>query len=230
MSPTVVEILESCPFFADINESAFRRLFAIARLVRFRAGQLIFLQGAPCPGMYIVGRGLVRIFKRGKQGRERVLHLVGPGETFAEVAAIGNFPCPASAEAVAPTTCALVPLEPLQKLIHEDHELCRQLLLGLCLWVRRLVDLVEDLTLRDATARVARLLLQKAPEDHPLLRLPTLKRHLAAQLDLTSETFSRVLRRLELNGAIKHLGRNELEIVNRGKLLELAQLEPHEGT
>lgn len=230
MSLTVVEILESCPFFANITESAFRGLFTIARLVRFQAGQVIFVEGAPCPGMYIVGRGLVRIFKRSKQGRERVLHLVGPGETFAEVAAIGNFPCPASAEAVAPTTCVVLPLEPLQKLIHEDHELCRELLLGLCLWVRRLVDLVEDLTLRDATARVARLLLQKASQDHSVLRLPTFKRHLAAQLDLTSETFSRVLRRLELNGAIRHLGRNELEIVNRRKLSELAQVDPHKTT
>ena len=225
MSPSAVEILENCPFFADVNDTAFRRLFAISRVVKFRSGQTIFRQNELCPGMYVVGTGLVRIFKRTPQGRERVLHLVGPGETFAEVAAIGNFPCPACAEAVSPTTCVLLPLEPLQKLIAEDHELCRQLLLSLCLWVRRLVDLVEDLTLRDAAGRVARLLLEKSHRDHQKVRLPTLKRHLAAQLDLTSETFSRVLRRLELVGAIKHLSRNELEIINMKKLEELAQLE-----
>ncbi|MBC7354191.1 MAG: cyclic nucleotide-binding domain-containing protein, partial [Thermogutta sp.] len=60
MSPSAVEILENCPFFADVNETAFRRLFAIARVVRFRSGQTIFVQNDPCPGMYVVGTGLVR--------------------------------------------------------------------------------------------------------------------------------------------------------------------------
>jgi CRP/FNR family transcriptional regulator len=53
----------------------------------------------------------VRIFKTAAGGREHVLHIVGPGGSFAEVAAIGGFAVPASAEAVKKTTCLLLPLD-----------------------------------------------------------------------------------------------------------------------
>lgn len=225
MEPNVIDILQNCPLFAHVDEAGFRRLFAVARLVRFRKGQMIFREGQACPGMYVVGSGLVRIFKRGSQGQEKILHLVGPGETFAEVAALGQFQCPASAEAVSATTCAFVPIESLQKLIAENHELCRQLLIGLCLWVRRLVDLVEDLTLRDAVGRVARFLLRQVDGNKRTVRLPGLKRHLAAQLDLTSETLSRTLRRLETRGLIKHLSRAEIQILNTTDLGKLAEIQ-----
>lgn len=225
MEPNVLDILQNCPLFAEVDEAGFRRLFSAARLVRFRKAQTIFLEGQPCPGMYVVGSGLVRVFKRGSQGQEKVLHLVGPGETFAEVAALGQFECPASAEAVSATTCVLLPIEPLQRLILENHDLCRQMLIGLCVWVRRLVDLVEDLTLRDATGRVARFLLRQIEGNQTTVRLPGLKRHLAAQLDLTSETLSRTLRRLETRGLIKHLSRAELQVLNPAGLAKLAEIQ-----
>lgn len=225
MEPNVIDILGNCPLFAQVDDTGFRRLFAVARLVRFRKGQMIFRQGETCPGMYVVGSGLVRIFKRGAQGQEKILHLVGPGETFAEVAALGEFECPASAEAISATTCVFVPIESLQQLIRENHELCRQLLMGLCLWVRRLVDLVEDLTLRDATGRVARFLLCQVDGRHSTVHLRGLKRHLAAQLDLTSETLSRILRRLETRGLIKHLSRSELQILDSAGLESLAEIQ-----
>lgn len=225
MVSNIIEILENCPLFAQVNDAGFRRLFAVARLVRFRKGQMIFRQGEACSGMYVVGSGLVRVFKRGAQGQEKILHLVGPGETFAEVAALGEFDCPASAEAISATTCAFVPIESLQQLIRENHELCRQLLIGLCLWVRRFVDLVEDLTLRDAAGRVARFLLCQVDENQNTIHLRGLKRHLAAQLDLTSETLSRILRRLETRGLIKHLSRSELQILDSAGLERLAEIQ-----
>ncbi len=217
VTPQLVTILQECPFFSRLDERRFARLFAMSRLVRFRKGQMVFRQGQDCPGIFIVGTGLVRIFQRGPQGREQVLHLVGPGGTFAEVAAIGGFQCPANAEAVTASVCALVPQEPFTRWMQEDHELCLKIIFGLTAWTRYLVGLLEDVTLRDATGRLARWLLTSVGENG-IIRLPSFKRHLASQLNITSETLSRTLRRLQDGGIIQSNGRGVIRILDRARL------------
>ena len=91
MPLNVAEILHSCRFFAEVQDQAFERLLRIARIVKFEKGTRIFHENQECPGVYVVGSGLVRVFKTGSSGKEHTLHMVGPGDTFAEVAAIGGF-------------------------------------------------------------------------------------------------------------------------------------------
>ena len=108
------------------------------------------------------GRGWCGCSRPVPGGKEHVLHMVGPGESFAEVAAIGGFPLPASAEALKKTTCVLLPLERFRHALAEDHELCLGMMTSMTIWARRLVTLMEDITLRDAAGRLARFLLELA--------------------------------------------------------------------
>ena len=190
----IVDVLSSCELFSAVKPAGFQRLATIGRLCQFRKGQVVFRENDPCPGVYVVGQGLVRVFKTGAGGREHVLHMVGPGGTFAEVAAIGNFALPASAEAVKKTTCVLLPRERFRDALAEDHNLCMDMMTGLTVWVRRLVALMEDITLRDAAGRLARFLLELPQSKRTadgIVKLPGLKRYVASHLNLTSETFSR---------------------------------------
>jgi CRP/FNR family transcriptional regulator, dissimilatory nitrate respiration regulator len=209
--------------FARLQPESFQRLASIAHLCSFRKGEQIFRDGDPCPGVYVVGNGLVRVFKSGPGGKEHVLHMVGPGHTFAEVAAIADFPCPASAEAVAPTTCVLLPADLFRQALAESHQLCLDMMGGMALWVRHLVGLLEDIVLRDAAGRLARYLLQSPTQPDGTIELPTLKRHLASHLNLTSETFSRTLGRLIEGGMLVELEGNRLEIRDRPRLAQLSE-------
>src|ERR1035437_8415926 len=104
----VVDILSECKLFSAVPPRSFQRLAAIAQVRKFRKGQPIFREDDECPGVYIVGRGMGRVFKRGAGGKEHVLHIVEARGTFAEVAAMGTFRVPAGAEAIDPTICALL--------------------------------------------------------------------------------------------------------------------------
>ena len=222
MPLNVVDILHGCPLFSNVPAAGFQQLAAIARLCHFRKGQVVFRENEPCPGVFVLGQGLVRVFKTGSAGREHVLHIVGPGGTFAEVAAIGGFDLPASAEALKKTTCVLLPLDRFRRVLSEDHELCLGVLTSLTVWVRHLVTLMEDVTLRDAAGRLARFLLESPQAADGTIELPGLKRHVASHLNLTSETFSRTLRRLIEAGLIAEADNARLRLLQPKKLRQVA--------
>lgn len=223
MGLNVIDILHNCKLFAQVPQTQFRRLATLAKICHFRKGQMIFQEGDPCSGVYVVGSGMVRVFNRGTGGKEHVLHMVGPGETFAEVAAIGDFELPASAEAVSKTTCAFLPAAGFRKLLEDEPVFCHGMLLGLTVWVRHLVALMGDLVLRDAAGRIARFLLEAKPGADGTVKLPGLKRHIASHLNLTSETFSRTFRRLTDAGLISEAKNNKVKLLDRKTLRRVAE-------
>ena len=96
---------------------------------------------------------------------------------------------------------------------------------GITLWARRLVTLIEDIALRDAAGRVARFLLELAESKSAaegVIKLPGLKRHVASHLNLTSETFSRTLRRLIDTGLIAEIDASRLRLLHPKKLRQVA--------
>ena len=215
-------IISNCSLFHGLSLGHRRRLVEMARRVTFPSGKLIFRQDDPCPGIYCVGSGVVRVYRLGAGGKEHTLHMAGPGQTFAEVAVIGGFPCPAYAEVTQAAHCALLPAPAFLAMLREDHAFCLDLLIGMSHWVRRLTGLLEDITLRDASGRVARHLLQASHDVRGTVGLAGLKKHIASHLNLTSETFSRVLRKLADTGVVELVDEKHLRIADRKALESLS--------
>lgn len=216
------EQLRACGLLRELDDRALGALAAMALPRHYDRGRLIFQQGDQPPGMFVVTAGRVRVYKLAPSGKEHVLHLAGPGDSFAEVAVMGGYPCPASADAIEATDCLLLPLTPLRRALDADHDLCRQLLTSMARWVRHFVGLLEDIVLRDAIGRVAQYLLT-ASGGRDALELPAMKKHLASHLNLTSETLSRTLRRLDDAGAIASADNGEIRIRDRDGLRHIAE-------
>jgi CRP-like cAMP-binding protein len=222
VSDEISDIFAASRFFSQVTGPSLDRLRAMAIRRRYAKGERICRQGDDCPGIYVVGSGAVRVFNIAPNGKEHVLHFVTPGMTFLEVAVIGRFACPAWAEATEATTCVLLPTEPFLKALEQDHDLCLQLMGGMAYWVRQLVGLMEDIVLRDAAGRLARYLLDVRSEQGDTLTLPSLKKDLASHLNLTSETFSRTLRRLTDAGLIAQFPDHRLRIADPAALQDVA--------
>ncbi|TWU41975.1 Crp/Fnr family transcriptional regulator [Novipirellula artificiosorum] len=217
------EVIESCALFRGLDADQRSVMTSMAVRQRFKQGAQIFMQEQPCPGIYIVDHGLVRVFRLAPNGQQHVLHLCGPNQTFAEVAAIGGFALPACAVTTQPTGCVMIPTDRLQQELAENHDLCRQLLTGMAFWVRHFVQLLEDIALRDAMGRVTRLLCDTPCNPSGLLRLPGAKKDLANHLNLTSETFSRVLRRLCEQGILEFNSNRSIRVIDAAGLERLAR-------
>lgn len=220
---SIQQYLRRCGLFRGLNDSSMTKLAGISITRRFPKGQTIFHEGAPCPGIYVIADGLVRVVKYAPTGKEHVLHLAYPGMTFAEVAAIGRFPCPATAEAMEDTLCVLILQDRLTQLLQSDHPLCLQIMESFAWWVKHFVGLLEDIVLRDSTGRVARHLLHAGSEaGGEAFLLPMLKKDLASHLNLTSETLSRTIRRLADAGLIELLDQQRIRIMDHARLEDVA--------
>lgn len=172
------------------------------------AGTVLFEQGQPALGFYLIREGSVKIFKMNQEGREQVLGVFQDGDSFAEAAVFQGFDYPASAQCLKDSQLLFVSREALLREIQRNPELAFRLLAGLSMKLRSMVSLVEDLTLRDARGRLSRYITTLLPHplpDEPLeFSFPFSQTVLARMLGIASETLSRTLKGLCEENVLEH--------------------------
>lgn len=215
-------ILWQIPYFAHVSDSHLAGLAEGALRREFAAGSVIFLEGDPSAGLWVLENGRVKAYKLSPDGQEYILRFFGPGDTFNDLAALDNAPNAASTMAVTDVMAWVIPTAVFRDALQENHELALAVIQGLAGRVRHLVGQVEDLALRPVTARLARFLLEQIEE--PALAHPAVTRALMANhLATTPESVSRSLRVLEKAGAIR-FDRHQIIIAQPDILRELAWL------
>lgn len=204
-SPTRVSLaacLREHPYFRDLPDARLAPLAAASQCRHFSAGEVLFVEGDPSAGMWVVESGRVKVYKLHLEGREHILHLCGPGDSFNDISAFDGQPNPASAAALSDAVVWVLPGEELDAAIARDPELARAVIDGMSRRVRGLVRQIEDLALYSVQARLARFLLHRAT--NPAFRGEGVTRAaIAAHLATTPESVSRTLRTLEEAGAIR---------------------------
>jgi len=215
--------LGSTLLFAGLSEADLAELARLAVPKSYSAGSPIFAEGEEGRGFYVVESGAVKVFKLSASGREQVIHHLGPGEAFAEVALFAGRTYPASATALTPARCLFFPKEAFLAAIAAKPALALNMITTLALRLRGFAQLVETLTLKDAASRLAAYLLGLCREQGGRqLSLPATKGELAAQLGIAQETLSRTLRRLKDDGLIQVSGRR-ITILEPARLEEVAE-------
>lgn len=200
--------LAQCALAFGLSAADRAEILRVAVTRNLRKGQLLFNEGEPATGMFLVVEGLVKVFKLAQDGREKVLYVFPSGETLAEAALFGEGRYPASAQAVGPATVAVFPRQPLMQLLRDRPELCFRMLAGMSVKLKYLGQRIEELTFQSASMRLASHLVAELDRRRkPQLRLELSKRELAAVLGMTPETLSRLLASLRESGVIDVRGR-----------------------
>jgi len=221
-----IEFLRQIPYFAELDAAnpSLLELAKFAREEKYERGQLIFMEGEMCQGLYYLFEGQIRIFKSEPGGREQILRIVGAGETFNEVALLDGKSLPASAEALTNSIVWLIPTEAVLKLLDLEPKVARAIMMNLANQLRQLTDLVAEISLKQVTARIARLLLEQA-QSSPILGIGISKnvtsqftqQQMASMAGTVREMVGRALRTLQKAGAIKAY-RGHIIILDQDKL------------
>lgn len=215
-------LLAGCPLFADLDPEDRARVAGRASLRRFLAGETLFRQGEPAQGLYVVTAGRVAVTRHDADGRGRQLHVFGPGDVLGEVPCFAGGAFPAQSTAVGQAEALFLLRDDLLTMGRDKPEILLAMLATLSHRLRNFVSLVEELSLKDVPARLARRLLVLADaQGGDTVHLPVAKGVLAAELGAAPETLSRLLRRLQDSGTIAVAGRR-ITLRDRARLAELA--------
>jgi CRP/FNR family transcriptional regulator, dissimilatory nitrate respiration regulator len=188
----------------------------------------IFGEGKEPQGFYLLVTGQIKLVKSSPEGKEYIIRLVGPGETFAEAAVFGEIPYPATAIALEDCHTLFFPKGPFLQHLAASPALARNMLATLSRLMFHLTKQLEDLSLKEVSARLARYILERCHQAHGEItagracELPTTKTQLAAYLGTISETLSRTLSRFKSLGLIE-VDKGKITIVDPVALHKMAQ-------
>jgi CRP/FNR family transcriptional regulator len=215
-------LLRSVPYFAHLDEAALQAVAQSAIRRHYGKGELVFLEGEPCAGLCILEEGRIKVYKVSLDGREQVVKLLGPGEFFNEVAVLDGGPNPASAMAALESTLSIIDRSSMLELLGKYPALAQGIIESLAAHARHLVTLVEDLSLRTVSARLAKLLLVQAVGRNEAPRRVT-QQEMASQLGTVREMVGRVLNGFEKEGLIR-FDRHRIIILDREELEKKAMM------
>lgn len=209
-----IKVLQTVPYFAELDATTLEAVGRAAIRREYDAGQMVFLEGDPCVGLYVVQDGWLKAIKLSPEGREQVLRFVAPGEVFNEISVFTGSPNLATVVALEPATVWTVQQETILQLIDQTPGLARTITQNLAGRVLNLLALVEDLSLRTVEERLVRMLLEQADEGILHRRRWATQAELASRLGTVPDVLNRALRRLAEEGLIQ-VKRHQIQILDR---------------
>jgi len=189
------------PLFRRVSADDRARIAAVAQIRSYEKGDRVFDEGDPSEFFYIVVSGRVKVFKHGPNGNDVILEIFSAGGPLGAVAAYESRPYPASAAAIEPATCLLIPRQAFFTLLEQHPTLVRGLLGSLSLRLVELTTRMAELTGGRIENRFARLFLKLAdqlgkPERGGIfIGLPLSRQELADMTGTTIETSIRIMSR-----------------------------------
>ena len=207
-------LLRRVPLFSSLSDTEFAFLTSHVVPRKYASGEVVFSEGDPCAGLYVVQSGHIRIFKSSAGGREQVLSIDGPGSSIAELPVFDGGTYPASAQAVSDSALLFFSRDDFQKLCLQHPQVALKVLRVIGGRLRRLVGIIEELSFTTVRHRLIALLVRMGKSegarngDKVTVTISANNSELAAQIGTVRELVSRNLSRLQSEGLIELDNRN----------------------
>lgn len=214
MSSSTIKVqafLQNLPLFNEMSEGEIDRVAQGTVTHHVPRGEIVFHKGDPCAGFHVVVYGQVKLGFMSPQGSEKVIEIIGPGQSFGEALMFMEKPYIVFAQTLADSLLLHVGKKVVFDELARDPAFARKMIAGLSRRLHGLINDVEAYSLRSGTQRVIGYLLrdETAEDVAPVsdVLLPANKNVIASRLNLTPEHFSRILHELASAGLLTVEGR-----------------------
>lgn len=210
--------LSMLPLFQDMEPPELQRLATGCKLRKLVRGDEVFRFGERCTEFHVAVTGQIKLFAISPAGQEKIIEIVGPGNSFAEALMFTDKPYIINAQALSDCLLLSVGKDAVLREIGNDPRFCMRMLAGLSRRLHGLVNDVQAYSLHSGVERVIGYLVRDLPEEvrdgdnvAACVVLPVSKASIASRLSMTPEYFSKVLHELEAKGLIE-IDKREIRI------------------
>jgi len=213
------EFLESIPYFTGLDTAELDSVWQLMFERTVDRNEIVQFEGESVEALFFIASGAVKLFKTSAEGKEQILSIARPGDSFNDIAIFDDGPAPTSAQTMSPVVLYGIARNELQVILRENPQVALNTTRVLAERTRQLVELVEDLSFRHVIGRVAKILLEHAGDGtSPKPRLT--QQDMAAMAGTVREVVSRSLKALEEEGAIR-LERHQIKIADKEALEDM---------
>jgi CRP-like cAMP-binding protein len=196
------EFLKIIPYFLGTGTEVLQAVGRVAFARKVARGEIILHEGSPAQALFFVAAGAVKVFKTSPEGKEQILSIVRPGESFSDISVFDDGVNPASAQAMGEVLLYGIARNDVDDIMKKNPQIALNVVRIMASRVRQLLSLVEDLSFRHVTGRVAKILLEYGSDrTDPRPRLT--QQEMAAMAGTAREVVGRSLKSLEQSGAIR---------------------------
>ncbi len=224
--------IQRTAFFQSVDPQTIEHLAKQCHQKTFAKGRDLFAMGDQASAFFIILDGWVKLYRVSREGEETIIHVFGPGESFAEAAVFNDSKTyPVNAQAVEDVSVIEIPRSFFIKKIEENSQFALRMLGAIAARQHYLVQQLEQVTTRTAPQRIGAFLIRFCKKEKQgsagwTVDLPYDKSIISTRLSIKPETFSRALAKLEPHGvAVK--GRS-IWIADMKKLAEYCDLSLQE--
>ena len=216
-----LDFLNSILYFSNLELADLESIRKLVFEKTADRAEMVLLEGEPAANLYFVASGVVKMFKTSAEGKEQILSIVRPGESFNDVPIFDGGPNPASARAMGPVLLYGIKKNDMEAILRNHPQVALNVIKVLANRVRHFVSLVEDLSFKHVIGRVAKILLEHVGGQTGLGPRLT-QQEMAAMAGTAREVVGRSLKALEEEGAIK-LDRHRIIITDKEALKEIME-------
>ena len=202
-SLSTVEFIRFNPYFAGLDDDV---LESISRLMVERTvekNEIIWIEQDSAKTVYFVVSGQIKLFKMSTEGREQIVRLACPGDSFGHTGIFNGGSNPESAQAMIPSVLWGLAKNDLETLLWDHKRFALNTIRAMAIEMHHYMSLVEDLSLRRVSGRLARLLLEHSSEGVFDESLILTRGDMASMTGTVREVCGKSLKVLEENGIIE---------------------------
>ncbi|NLD46055.1 MAG: Crp/Fnr family transcriptional regulator [Clostridiaceae bacterium] len=217
------DYLKKLAFFSELPEDYLERISEISIQRSYKRNMIIFMEDEPGEAFFYIKSGKVKIYRTYDDGREHIIHILGPQEVFGEVTLFNNINYPASASVYEDAEVIIFKNNKIEELIRQNSDLAFNMIKILSRKLLFAQQKIKDLTFNDVYSRMASQIIKlsmsygKKTDKGILIDINLSRQELADMTGTTRETVSRVISRFKKEKSISE-EKDSIIIIDEQKL------------